>query len=94
MGGLGMYGTLAGAGMGGGMAGLGGALAALAGLSDRRAKEDITRIGTTDSGRALYKYRYKGTEGYHIGVMAQENPDMIKGYTETGLALVDYGRIN
>lgn len=93
MGGLGMYGTLAGAGMGGGMAGLGGALAALAGLSDRRAKEDITRIGTTDGGRALYKYRYKGSDGFHIGVMAQENPDMIKGY-HNGYALVDYGRIN
>jgi hypothetical protein len=93
MGGLGMYGTLAGAGMGGGMAGLGGALAALAGLSDRRAKEDITRIGTTDGGRALYKYRYKGTNGFHVGVMADENPDMIKGHLN-GYALVDYGRIN
>jgi hypothetical protein len=93
MGGLGMYGTLAGAGMTGGTSLLGAGLAALAGLSDRRAKEDITRIGQTDSGRALYKYRYKGTEGFHIGVMADENPDMIKGHMN-GYALVDYGRIN
>lgn len=95
MGGLGAYGTLAGIpGIGGGMAGLGGILAGLAGLSDRRAKEDIQRIGATDGGRKLYKFKYKGTEGYHIGVMAQENPDLIKGYTDTGLALVDYGGIN
>jgi hypothetical protein len=94
MGGLGMYGTLAGAGLGGGVSGLGGALAALAGLSDRRAKEDITPIGATHGGRALYRYRYKGSPGFHIGVMADENPDMIKGYTNTGFALVDYGRIN
>jgi hypothetical protein len=94
MGGLGMYGTLAGAGLSGGTAGLGGLLAGLAGLSDRRAKEDITRIGTTDGGRALYKYRYKGANGFHIGVMADENPDMIRGHTDTGLALVDDGRIN
>jgi hypothetical protein len=93
MGGLGMYGTLAGAGLSGGMSGLGGILAGLAGLSDRRAKEDITRIGQTDGGRALYKYRYKGTNGFHIGVMADENPDMIKGHLN-GYALVDYGRIN
>jgi hypothetical protein len=94
MGGLGAYGTLAGAGLSGGMSGLGGILAGLAGLSDRRAKEDIQRIGATDGGRALYKYRYKGADGFHIGVMADENPDMIKGYTETGMAMVDYGRIN
>lgn len=93
-GGLGMYGSLLGAGLSGGTAGLGGLLAGLAGLSDRRAKEDIQRIGTTDGGRAIYKYKYKGCEGFHIGVMAQENPDMIKGYTDTGLALVDYGMVN
>ena len=93
-GGLGMYGALAGIpGISGGMAGIGGLLGALAGLSDRRAKEDITRIGKTDGGRNLYKYRYKGTEGYHIGVMADENPDAIKGYVN-GFALVDYGRIH
>lgn len=94
MGGLGMYGSLLGAGLTGGTAGLGGLLAGLAGLSDRRAKEDITRIGKTDGGRALYKFRYKGTDGFHIGVMADENPDLIKGYTDTGLALVDYGSVH
>lgn len=93
MGGLGMYGTLAGAGLTGGTATLGGILAGLAGLSDRRTKEDITRIGTTDGGRNLYKYKYRGCDGYHIGVMADENPDAIKGYVN-GFAIVDYSRIN
>ncbi len=93
MGGLGMYGTLAGAGLGGGMAGLGGLLAGLAGLSDRRAKEDIERIGTTDGGTPIYRYRYKGTDNWQIGVMADEVPHAIKGYTDTGLALVDYAKV-
>ncbi len=93
MGGLGMYGTLAGAGLSGGTAGLGGLLAGLAGLSDRRAKEDIQRIGTTDAGTPIYRYRYKGTETWQIGVMADEVPDAIKGYTDTGLALVDYSKV-
>lgn len=94
MGGLGTYGALAAIpGISGGMAGLGGILAGLAGLSDRRAKEDIQRIGTTDGGRNLYKYKYRGCDGYHIGVMADENPDAIKGYVN-GFAIVDYGRIN
>lgn len=93
MGGLGMYGTLAGAGLTGSTPILGGLLAGLAGLSDRRAKEDIQRIGTTDGGRAIYKYKYRGCDGYHIGVMADENLDAIKGYVN-GFAIVDYGRIN
>lgn len=92
-GGLGMYGTLAGAGVSGGMSGLGGLLAGLAGLSDRRAKEDITRIGTTDGGTPIYRYRYKGTDNWQIGVMADENEHAIKGHVN-GFALVDYSRIH
>lgn len=93
MGGLGMYGTLAGAGLGGGIPGIGGLLAGLAGLSDRRAKEDIQRIGVTDGGTPIYRYRYKGTETWQIGVMADEVPGAIRGYTDTGLALVDYAKV-
>lgn len=93
MGGLGAYGTLAGIpGLGGGMAGLGGLLAGLAGLSDRRAKEDIQRIGTTDGGTPIYRYRYKGTDNWQIGVMADEVPYAIKGHVN-GLALVDYAKV-
>ena len=94
MGGLGAYGTLAGiSGISGTTAGLGGLLAGLAGLSDRRAKEDIQRIGATDKGTPIYRYRYKGTDTWAIGVMADENPHAIKGYTETGMALVDYSKV-
>lgn len=92
MGGLGMYGTLAGAGLSGGMSGLGGILAGLAGLSDRRTKEDITRIGTTDGGTPVYRYRYKGTDNWQIGVMADEVPHAIKGEVN-GFALVDYSKV-
>ena len=94
MGGLGAYGTLAGiSGISGTTAGLGGLLAGLAGLSDRRAKEDIQRIGATDKGTPIYRYRYKGTDTWAIGVMADENQHAIKGYTETGMALVDYSKV-
>ncbi|MCA0856154.1 tail fiber domain-containing protein [Phaeobacter italicus] len=41
-------------------------------LSDRRAKEDIRRVGQTDSGLPIYVYRYKGGDTFHMGVMAQE----------------------
>lgn len=43
-------------------------------FSDRDLKEDIHRIGESDSGFPLYRFRYKG-EGpmsMHIGVMAQD----------------------
>lgn len=94
MGGLGTYGALAGlSGVSGGMAGAGGILAALAGLSDRRAKEDIQRIGTTDAGTPVYRYRYKGTETWAIGVMADEVPHAIKGHVN-GFALVDYALVH
>lgn len=57
-------------GMGGGMgAGLGGLLGL---MSDRRVKEDIRRVGTTDEGIPIYVYRYKGNPVWHMGVMAQE----------------------
>jgi hypothetical protein len=41
-------------------------------LSDRNAKEAIEKIGTTNDGQNIYRYRYKGQPGYHIGLIAQE----------------------
>lgn len=41
-------------------------------LSDREAKEAIEKIGTTNDGQNIYRYRYKGRPGYHIGLIAQE----------------------
>lgn len=51
-------------------------------LSDRRAKEDIEHIGKLNDGQKIYRYRYKGQPGIHIGLIAQEaehhNPDSVQ----------------
>jgi hypothetical protein len=91
-GGLGTYGALLGAGAGSGLAAGGGILSGLLALSDRRAKENIVKIGQTDGGANLYRYKYKGQDGMHIGVMADENPHAIAGQVN-GLNVVDYGRV-
>lgn len=48
---------------------------------DRRAKEDISRIGTLFDGTPVYRFRYIGVPGWEIGVMAQDiekfNPDAV-----------------
>jgi hypothetical protein len=41
-------------------------------ISDRRAKEDITQVGTLFDGTPVYRYRYKGQPAFQIGLMAQE----------------------
>jgi hypothetical protein len=51
-------------------------------LSDREAKEDIEHIGSLNDGQKIYRYRYKGQPGVHIGLIAQEaeqhNPDSVQ----------------
>jgi hypothetical protein len=56
-------------GWGAGAAGLGGLLGL---LSDKRAKEDIEKVGKTEGGHNIYTYRYKGDPVTHMGVLAQE----------------------
>lgn len=69
-GGLMGSGLLGGGGLaGGGMAGAG--LGALF-FSDERLKEVGERIGETDDGIPIYKWRYKGDTQMHIGPMAQD----------------------
>ena len=41
-------------------------------LSDRRAKQDIKRIGQTDTGVPIYQFRYKHGGPMQIGYMAQD----------------------
>lgn len=41
-------------------------------LSDRRAKQNIHKIGSTNDGQPLYRYQYKGAHEWHIGPIAQE----------------------
>jgi hypothetical protein len=58
--------------LGGIASGLGSFVGAGGKFSDRRLKTDITRVGQTDSGLAVYTYRYGGEGPFHMGVMAQE----------------------
>lgn len=41
-------------------------------LSDRRAKTDIVRMGQTDAGTSIYKFKYKHGGPTQIGYMAQD----------------------
>ena len=77
----------------GGLFGLGGKLI---GLSDRRTKKDIEKVGKIGK-LPVYEYRYKHEAGdgeKHLGFMAQDvekrNPDAV--INAGGLKLVDYGK--
>ena len=71
-------------------------------MSDRRAKEDIVKVGQHPLGLGIYLFRYKepfsrlyGT-GRHIGVMADEVAEKYPGAVsrhEDGYLRVDYGRL-
>lgn len=70
--------------MASGVGSLLGGIASLFALSDRRAKHSIKRIGHTDDGMPIYKFKYKGDdrEQTHIGFMADEvaerHPDAVR----------------
>lgn len=72
-----------------------GAILNLMKLSDRRAKEDIKRVGKTDDGLNIYTYKYKGLPTTEMGVMAQEvqkkNPNAVGRMG--GLLAVDYSKV-
>ena len=75
----------------GGLFDLGGKLI---GLSDRRSKKDIKKVGAIGE-LPVYEYRYKGESGpKHTGFMAQDvekrNPDAV--IDTGGFKLVDYGK--
>lgn len=79
----------------GGLLQMGTTLGAASIMSDRRVKEDIKRVGETDSGLPVYTFRYKGDSTVHMGVMAQDveksNPDAV---TEIdGIKHVNYGAL-
>lgn len=71
-------------------------LGGLFALSDRRAKKDIERIGQTEAGTPLYKFRYKHGGPVQIGVMAQDlletQPDAVVMGPD-GFYRVDYGKV-
>lgn len=60
----------------GALGGLFGGIASKAKFSDRRLKEDIERIGKTDSGVPVYKFKYIGSPVTHVGYMAQDLLEM------------------
>ncbi len=78
------------------MGGVFGLAGRLIGLSDRREKTDIDRIGQTEDGQNVYEYAYKRdpSRTRQIGLMAQEvekrNPDAV--INAGGRKFVDYGK--
>ena len=92
-----------GGGAGAGAAGLGGySNAALSGasgftgLSDRRLKTDIEKVGERDDGLGVYAFRYLWSPVRHIGVMAQEvlnvKPEAVV-HLPGGYMAVNYGAL-
>lgn len=79
------------AGIGSLLGGLGG----LFSLSDERAKDDMERIGETDDGMGIFKFRYKGDDKVQIGLKAQEvakkKPSAVARRAD-GLLAVNYGK--
>lgn len=83
---------------GGLMGGLGsiGAAAVPFMFSDKRLKNDIKKVGKTNSGLPIYTYKYKGNDKVQMGVMAQEvekkKPKAVKEFG--GLKAVNYAMID
>jgi len=80
----------------GALGGLFGGVASMLPFSDRRLKEDIERIGTTDSGVPVYKFKYIGSPVTHIGYMAQDllelQPEAVHKDAD-GYYRVDYSKV-
>ncbi|HUT57276.1 MAG TPA: tail fiber domain-containing protein [Phycisphaerae bacterium] len=73
--------------MSGGMLSAAGGL--LGGLSDRRLKENIDKVGELYDGTPIYRFTYLGSPQYQIGVMADEvTPDAVTEFN--GVKFVDY----
>ena len=72
-----------------------GGLGGLFALSDERTKEDKVRIGETDDGIGIFKFKYKGSPKTEIGLMAQEvakkKPSAVAKGAD-GLLRVNYGK--
>lgn len=76
----------------GGLFGLAGTGLQVAMMSDRRLKTDIERVGQTDGGTPLYRYRYVWGGPAQIGVMADEVPEAAFE-TPSGFLAVDYSKV-
>ncbi|MBX4950236.1 tail fiber domain-containing protein [Rhizobium binae] len=79
----------------GGLFGLGGTLLGGWAKSDRRLKEDISRVGTLDNGLPIYAFRYKAGGPMQVGLMSDDvrktHPDAVFEHAD-GFDRVDYER--
>lgn len=80
----------------GALGGLFGSAMGMFSFSDRRLKENIERIGQTDTGTPVYKFNYIGQKQTHIGYMAQDlletQPDAVRKGSD-GYYRVDYSKV-
>lgn len=79
------------------MSGLGSlAGAGMMAFSDKRLKENVSKVGETPGGNNLYLYNYKGDATPQIGVIAQElrkkQPEAV-AKTPSGYLAVDYSKV-
>ena len=78
--------------------GIGGIAKGLIGLSDIRAKENIHKLGYSESGIPIYKFNYKGNNEIWKGTMAQDllNLGISNAVTtmDNGYYGVDYSKID
>jgi hypothetical protein len=62
-------------------------------LSDKRAKENIKKVGKLDNDLPIFKYNYKGDSTPRIGLMAQDvekkNPKAVAKHS-SGMKMVNY----
>lgn len=77
----------------GGLFGLGSALIGALPFSDRRLKENITRIGETAGGTPVYTYSYVWGGPTQVGVMADEVPEAAVFDYNSGFYRVDYSKV-
>lgn len=79
----------------GSLFGLGGSLGAAALFSDRRLKTNIVRIGDTKQGIPVYRYKYRNSKDWQIGVIAQELEKIMPHavITRNGFKAVRYGAL-
>lgn len=81
-----------------GLFGLGGSgmMAGAMMFSDSRLKRVVRKLGKLANGLNVYRFKYLGMEGTHVGVMAQEvarmRPDCVTK-TESGYLAVDYQKL-
>lgn len=61
-------------------------------FSDPRLKEDVIHIRTRNDGLKVYNFKYKDSEGRHIGLMADEVPAKFRGPDIGGYMTIDYDK--